>query len=442
MTGRTTRCSTTASLWLRFVTVCALAWGALLLAVPDGAAQSAAPDDGRPSGAAVDSPRVERPRAAPPTDWVDVVLIPVRVAAFPINLVGEGIELAIGPAMRAAGILGELENWGLNVGVGSVGPRSGPGGKLQLTRFAPFHLRSELSFRGSHRHGAWLRLGREAPTATVGGTFRRWAEPLFWGIGADAEPEDVVDYRWDQWDASLESRLVDGESLRLGVGGGWELNRTGAGSDPNTPDITSRYDSEDLVGLAGETQFARAEASVTLDETRRSAFQNRGAELSVAGTIFRGLSGTRADFHRIEVRGGGYLPLNPFQMLALRGRLQLNRADGEPGVPFTHLASLGDEPGSRAYPDGRFRGNDLAAVTLEYRWELWRETWQMARLEAYLFYERGVVAGNVSRIASRDWRPSYGLGVRLLDGGGPLFGGYVAEGDEGVRVQLRATVEP
>jgi len=440
--GPTETKATASGRGLRPVLVCALLSGILLLGAAPAAGQSAPSDERREPKVVRDSTHSERPPPAPPGDWVDVVLFPVRVAAFPFRLVGEGVELALPPVSGALSMLAGIETWGLDVGVGSVGPRSGPGGKVHLTRLAPLHLRSELSIRGSHRHSAWLQFSRGPPTMMLGATFRRWTAPLFWGTGPDARPEDATDYRWDQWDASFESRLLDGGVVRLGAEAGWELNRTAGGSDDSRPDITSRYGSEDLYGLGVETRFVRAGASLTLDAARRIGFQRRGATLSVAGTLYRGISDTEGDFHRIEVRGGAYLPFNPFQMVALRGRLDFTRADAGPDVPFTHLASLGDEVGSRAYPDGRFRGNDLAAATAEYRWELWRETPEESRLEAYVFYERGAVARELSRVASGDWFPSYGVGVRFLDGTAPRIEGYLADGDEGVRAQLLASVQP
>lgn len=395
-----------------------------------------------------EAPDRDRPPAEPPTDWVDVVTFPYDVVTYPLHLLAEGVEAGLvlagrrGPPSPLVVAYRDLRAWGVSPGIGSVGPRSGPAAKIHVDRWAPLHARSAYARSGSQRHEAWLQLPRDSDRLVVRGWFRRWAQPRFWGLGPDAPASAAVDYRWDQWGGEAEARLVDRSWIRLGVSAGYEENQAGDGSDPQVPDITSRYDADRLFGLGETGEYLRAGGSLALDFTRRRMFQERGAELGVGARLFRGVTGTRADFHRFRLTGDGYLPLTPLQSLVLRGRLELNRSDGGRGVPFTHLAGLGDEVGARAYTDYRFRGNDLAAATAEYRWEIWRDPRETVRLGGFLFFEEGVVARNLSGISSGDWRPSYGFGMRVETRSGPLGSWFVANGDEGARVQVSVEVEP
>lgn len=410
----------------------------LTLAVPAGLARAQSAD--RDTAA--------RPPADPPTDWVDVVTFPWTVATFPLRLLGEGTESVLtlvgreGPPSPVRIAYRDLRAWGLSPGVGSVGPRSGPAAKVHLNRWAPLHLRSAYASSGSQRHEAWLQLPESGERFVVRGWFRRWAQPRFWGVGPTSPASAAVDYQWDQWGGDAEVGLLRRSWIRLGVRGGYEENQVADGGDSAVPDITTRYTSEQLFGLGDTKEFVRAGGSLALDFTRRRLFQTRGVELGAESTLFRGVTGTEADFHRIRLRGDGYLPIDLRQSLVLRGRLEFNRSDGGRGVPFTHLAGLGDELGARAYTDYRFRGNDLAAGVAEYRYELWRDSRETVRLGAFLFLEEGVVARRLSEVSSSDWRPSYGFGMRVASRAGPLASWFVADGDEGVRVQVSVEVQP
>lgn len=398
--------------------------------------------------AARDTADGRRPPSEPPNDWVDVVAFPFRVATFPLELLSEGVEAAltlVGRGGRPSPVivaLNDVRGWGLHPGIGSAGPRSGTAASLHLDRYHPLHLRSAVSIRGSQMHEGWLELPARSGRLRVRGWFRRWAEPHFWGVGPRTRESGRVDYRWDQWGGELELDVVDRSWIRLSASGGYEENQIFDGFDDGTTDITERFTPAELFGLGDTKEYARGGGDLTLDFAPRDLFQRRGVELGVGGRVFRGVTGTDSDFHRITARADGYLPLNPRQQLVLSGRAEYNRSDGGRGVPFFYLADLGDRLGGRAYTDNRFRGNDLAVAAAEYRWELWRDTRETVRLEAYGFFEEGVVARELSEVASGDWRPSYGFGLRLRNREGPVGTFYLADGDEGLRVQLEAEVSP
>lgn len=389
-----------------------------------------------------------RPPSSPPTDWVDLVTLPWDVATFPLHLVGEGVEAGLslvsrrGPPSPFVVAYRDLRAWGLSPSVGSVGPRSGPAGELHLDRWAPLHVRSAYALSGSQRQEAWIQLPKGGERLVARSWFRRWAQPRYWGIGPSTPASAATDYQWDQWGGEVNARLLQRSWVRLGLSAGYEENQAEAGSDRAVPDITDRYTPGQLFGLGDTKEFVRAGAALDLDFTHRRLFQERGLRLGASGTLFRGVTGTEADFHRIRLRGDGFVPLDGRHSLVLRGRLEFNRPDSGRGVPFTHLAGLGDEPGARAYTDLRFRGNDLAAGVAEYRWEVWRDPRETVRLGAFLFFEEGVVARELSGVSSDDWRPSYGGGMRLTTRAGPLASVFVADGDEGARVQVSVEVEP
>lgn len=411
-----------------------------------GAASSTDTAGVSPDSAAVLRRRLERPPATPATDWVDVVAFPFRVATLPLALFTEATSAVLdrvtapGPPSPLVVALRDVKAWGLKPGVGSVGPRSGPAGRLHLDRFAPLHLATTVSVRGSQRHRAWFRLPEPNPRLVLGGQFRRWAEPHFWGVGPDAPEGNLTDFRWDQARAGAELRPVSGEWIRLGLDAGWQKNWVDGGLDGSVPDIEEAFAPDELFGLGEPTEFVRLGGSAVLDFTDRPLFQPRGVRAGARSGFYVGTGGTESDFHQVRAHVSGFLPVNGRQLLVLRGKTTISRRDDGRGVPFTHLAYMGDEWGSRAYTEGRFRDRDLAAGSAEWRYELWRDTRETLRLESFLFFEEAAVSHELSEIESGDWRPSYGGGLRLVNRAGPLGAFYVADGDLGTRVQLEAQV--
>ncbi len=114
---------------------------------------------------------------------------------------------------------------------------------------------------------------------------------------------------------------------------------------------------------------------------------------------------------------------------------ELNRGrDG--GVPFTHLASLGDKQGGRAYKRDRFRDRDLLALMSEWRYEVWRELHNRGRVEGFVFADAGSVDHRLADISLSQLRGSYGFGFRVLWDSQLRGITYLAIGGEGVRVDL------
>lgn len=422
----------------------------VLLPAPPAAAQDPARETGTEAAGSVVSPdsadalraAMERPPSEPPFDAVDAVTLPLRVATFPVRLLGDGIAALLalatkpGPPPGYVLALRSVSRWGLHPGIGSeLGPRSGPAAQLRFDRYDPLFVETAWSIRGSQRHEAGVRIGPAEgdPGATAG--FERQAEPHFWGTGPDSPEDAVADFLWDRVHATATGGARPVPWLTLTGATGVEDNRTEDGKDPDVPGISERFGPDALFGLGERTTFAVARLRAVLDATRRVGFQRRGAALAVTSSLYRGIDGTDADFHTLEAVGRGHLPLNARQELFLRAEAALQRGDDGPGVPFTHLSSLGDGLGARAYSDGRFRAPDLLSVTAEWRYEIWRELQDRMRVEGLVFAEAGGVGRRLGEISTPDMVGSWGLGLRVVGEDGYLGSGYLAFGEEGTRVQ-------
>jgi hypothetical protein len=369
-------------------------------------------------------------------DSVDALAIPFRVAFFPLRMLGKANAQLIGLAAelakpRETSLLESLIEAGVRPAFGSIGSRSGFGAGVLIDRWSPFYLESHYSIRGSQRHGVGIDWDRGRYRLETGYLFTRDAEPHFWGIGPDTRKSDVTDYRWDRQAASAVGTLrLSGLSL---VGGaGYEDNRVARGSDDDVADLQDLPAEEQPFGLNERTQYFVFNLGSALDRTFVVSHQLRGVLLAVGSSLFLGTDGTDSDFHRLNLTVHTYAPLNPRQSLALRGLAEVNRGSGR-GVPFTHLAALGDHLGSRAYKQYRFRDRDMAAIMTEWRYEVWRELHERGRVETFLFLDTGAVDRRLTDISSSELRWSYGFGFRTVWGGQVRWLTFLGFGDDGTR---------
>lgn len=388
-----------------------------------------------------------RPPGEPEFDAVSALTLPFDLLALPFELAGKGLGWALDLATRPGPppfylvAYRDVVEWGVEPDVGSIGPRSGPALELTVDRFSPFFVETAYSIREFQRHRAGLRWSGEARRLEVSGGFDRDAEVRFWGLGPDSRAGDRVSYLRDRigGEAAGGVRLAPG--LRVGAEVGYEENRVEAGRDDDSRPLGAVFDPGTLFGFGERTEFWRGALSASLDLTRRDGFQHRGVALEAGVGVYRGAADTRADFHRWSGTAIGYLPLNPLQNLVLRADVEMNRGDSGAGVPFTHLATLGDEPGGRAYEDARFRDRDRVAATAEWRYEIWRELQDRMRAEGFVFFEEGTTVPDLAHVSTGDLHPSYGVGLRIVDPGGIVGRVFVADGESSPRYQLDLSAE-
>lgn len=386
-----------------------------------------------------------QPPARPGRDVYDVLALPLRVATLPLAAVAYGVKGLLALTFRpdrppnpVLAALRDLDAWGLEVEPATIGPRSGPGGRLELDRFHPFFAEGAVSFRGSQRYRGGVRLGEPARDGwlRLAGEYRRWAEPHFWGIGSETGEDGVTDFRWDQ----VGVRLRGGAGAAPLFAEGWlgfEHNEVGRGFDADVPDLQDVVDADTLFGLGEETGFVRLGGALALDLMSRHRLQPRGFRARLAAGAFLGVGDTDADFIRWEGQATGYLPLNERQQLVLRGLVELNRPERGRGVPFTHLASLGGHRGPRGFDHGRFRDRDMFVVLTEWRYEIWRSIREDLRTEGLVFFDIGTVAPSLSDLDGSDPDGSYGFGMRTVSSEGVAFLWYVAISEEETQFRVK-----
>jgi hypothetical protein len=396
-------------------------------------------DNGRvsPDSAEVIRASLERPPRKPPYDAVDVVALPFRIVGFPLRLLARANAKLVAFAVerfqpREFSLFQRIADEGFRPYFGSIGQRSSFAAGLRFERWSPVFVEGAYSIRGSQRYIVGLDFNR--PTHRLEGSylFQRDAEPHYWGIGPDTRDDDRVAYRWDRQIVSAIGTLRL-PSVTLVGGAGYQDNLVGRGSDSGRDDIQDLPDEDQPYGVDERTKYFVFNLSGSLDRTfNRGNFQARGIFFQVGSSLFLGTDGTDSDFLRINGDMFGYVPVNLRQQFAIRGLVEINRGWGE-GVPFTHLAQLGDEQGSRAYSEGRFRGRDMLAVMTEWRYEVWRELHERGRVESFLFLDTGTVDRQLRDMRLRKLRWSGGFGFRVVWAGQVRWLFYLGFGRDGAR---------
>ena len=394
--------------------------------------------------ARADSIRAEmaerRPARDHGTDAVDVLTVPLRIVAFPFDVLFVRVpSFVIGRVTlpRAPGFvtrtLRDVGEFGVHPEFyTSIGPRSGPALSLRFDRFSPVEAEAAYSFAGSQRYrvgATWSE--RDEYDLNLGVVWRTDGEVGFYGIGPDT-PDREIPYSRELFLSGATGWKRFGRVVLEGDLG-YEDNSIGAPSadddDPGT------FGSGQLFGADDRLKYIRVGGGAVLDVTNRIPFQQRGFRLIAKGTTWYGVDGPPSDFYRLRFEAHGLVPLNERQLLALKARTEFTRAmSGE--IPFYHLSQLGGEETAIAYPDNRFSDRDMLALTAEWRYEIWRDIHNTRRVEAFLYFGEGAVEHRLGDVDAADFHESYGFGLRIERPDDLAGLGYLGFGPEGVRVNI------
>jgi len=250
--------------------------------------------------------------------------------------------------------------------------------------------------------------GADKPYALYGAFNHRWAPKFdFFGVGPSSREADRSDFR--QRDTLYE--LVGGwrllPPLTVMARAGFYEAAIGSGYDDSLPNVETVFDPAEAPGLSNEAlEFVRYGASAVIDTRDVLKNPHRGAVISAAWTRYDQRDGGTYTFDRYGLDARGFVSLGDRQrVLAVRGYFSRDSAEGS-GVPFYMMAFLGSSHTLRAYTSQRFRGEKLALLQAEYRWEA------APAVELAAFFDAGKVAARASD-AFGGFRTDGGFGLRL-----------------------------
>jgi hypothetical protein len=372
---------------------------------------------------------------------MDLIRVPFQLfgATLALGVYGAGAafmlaeELLIEPATDVRNRLADVD---VNARISTLGTRSWPALVLRYDGAAPFYAEGGYSLRQYEHYEAGVEVGDEALGGVASARYRRMRQPHFWGVGPDSREADRSDFRQDVGGVGASGWWQSpGAPFVLTGGAAWETSRVvGRGWDSSYPNTSDVFGGDDLFGLDETTEYLRVGGGATLDGTYVEHLQVRGYSVGGEWQYYEGLADTESSFHRLAGDARLFVPANERQLLALRVLAEDHLGEDGLGVPFTHLAHLGDEHGLRGYSGRRFRDRALLAAQLEWRYEVyWHPGFQNLRLEGFAFVDSGAVGPEVGAIDLSDFRTTPGLGLRWVQDGDARGEVFLAHGGEGWR---------
>lgn len=280
------------------------------------------------------------------------------------------------------------------------------------------------------------RLGGSRYGAAVEGGWRADRRERFYGIGPRTSPDLASNFGFRGAFASITGYRAFGKRAEVSLAGSLrqiEPEDGGLRSIVYSRDsIVAQFPDQDLYGLFQTLKLYDLTATAAYDWRERAPSPLGGgtAAMMVRYTTGQGLGDTSVGFWRVHAEVSHYLELFHERVIGVRFMAEHIEPDEGTRVPFYDLASLGGSRQLRGYRTGRFRDLGYAAISLEYRWPLWR------RIDAVLFTDHGRVFHDMTRdFEFSNFRSSYGGGLRFWNQAGHLAL-QVAKGTEDLSFYL------
>ena len=310
----------------------------------------------------------------------------------------------------------------------SLGGRSGLTGELTyshrrfLKRGNRLNLHTSYSVNGYQDHYARYRaFNLIGPVfLDVRGGFNVNTSEDFYGIGpdlsdveGDGDLNDQTNFRHErlggnlkigaQWNRYLSSSvLVDFIDHTIETGEGTSTSTLNKFTEADIPGLEGAA----LLGLGGRLAF---------DTRDNDFYPNKGFLAAISAMVFNQTDDDKYGFVRYNLELGHYLTLfRTGRIFAVRLLGEINtRTSDDKTTPFFSRASLGGSDNLRGYNTGRFRDKDLILLNLEYRYPIWEaESTRVAAMDAVLFLDAGRVFDDLADHTFKDYKLSYGVGIR------------------------------
>ena len=205
----------------------------------------------------------------------------------------------------------------------------------------------------------------------------------------------------------------------------------GAGDAPLPDFVGDRMLATSSVGLSRQPDYFRTAAVFVYDDRDVARNTHEGNFVSLTFARFADRDQGASTFSRVTLDARRFQPLGSRRhLLAVRFLTSQSFTDAGSYVPFYLQETLGGSFTMRSYPSFRFRGDKLATLSTEYRFEL------TPRFELAAFHDLGK-AWDRAAFSLRDLRSSYGVGFRVKTKDSVLFRMDVGHGSEGTQVLLK-----
>lgn len=326
----------------------------------------------------------------------------------------------------------------------SWGTRAGLGGELKFFNKRFLKKGNKLSLQASYTtnshqyHYARYKIPELIGPVSLDmrGGYQVNANEEFSGIGNDSDQES--NFRHEE----LGGELTVGFALTRWFRTQLLVDYTDhviAGGDETSDSTLDVFDPEDVPGLEGAALLGVG-GSIAFDTRDNDFYPSKGSLAEFSTTIFNQTDGDDAQTDRDEYGFTRFnLELSHYLTLFRRGRILAIRLLGEMNTrlsegkttPFFERATLGGPTTLRGYNTGRFRDKDLILLNVEYRYPIWEALRdQFGAIDAVIFTDVGRVFNDLKEDTFKDYKVSYGVGIRARTVDGFLFRAGISWSEE------------
>ena len=245
--------------------------------------------------------------------------------------------------------------------------------------------------------------------------YKKRPRESFYGLGMDSREDKEASYTLENTEFKVELPLRTFEKLYFSLIGGYQITNLYDGRDPKlVGDLDSISADTDFAlepGRLDGSRYVTFGTSFEWDNRDSRGQPSRGTH--AFASILRYSSVNRSDgldFTQYKIDLRQYLNIWRKRILALRGYLQRFDAndDNTRATPIYLTSALGGKDALRGYSRGRFIDNDLAMISVEYRYPI------HDFLDAFIFLDEGRVYEKMTgEKFLADWKYSAGFGIRV-----------------------------
>ncbi len=258
----------------------------------------------------------------------------------------------------------------------------------------------------------------------------------FYGIGMNSLKDKEANFTIENTEFKVEIPFRTLNNVYLNLIGGYQITNLYDGRDPKLQgDIDSIYADKDFGlddGRLDNSRYLTYGLSFEWDNRNNRGQPSAGSHIFSSFVRYAGTDRSNGlDFNQYRIDLRHYLNLWRKRIIAFRTYLQRFDANdaNQLATPIYLTSSLGGKETLRGYSKGRFIDNDLAMISIEYRYPIYD------MIDAFLFLDEGRVFKKMTdEKFFENWKYSTGFGFRLWNPRTVLATFQVAFSDESTRL--------
>lgn len=263
----------------------------------------------------------------------------------------------------------------------------------------------------------------------------------FYGIGPDTSRGDSTSYIEEKTTVGAKAGYEFSSLMDLTSQASYNRVNIKNRAHEGKGDITQIFAGEEIPGLHGD-DFLNLSLALTRDTRDSKDDATRGSYQKLLLKFTEGVASSSARYFTYQLDAAKYFTLaSPRRVIAARLFGEFNQRVNGGDVPFYEMSRLGSSgtfprlsQTSRGYVYNRFYGESAILLNLEYRYTVWQ--YKEFKMKSVVFFDEGQVSKDFATFSLKNFRESYGAGLRLSYSRITVLSFNVAHGREGTQFYL------